>query len=125
MANVTVKTSVYECPYEDTRINYTLCELLGREYEELGVGQILPVEEMPGGSSDIGAVSYRCPALHGYISICGREVAGHSREMALATLSEKGRQGLYNAASALAMVAVDLSADPDLAAQVRMEFCAR
>ena len=125
MAHATLKTSVYECPYEDTRINYTLCDLLGKEYDELGVGLVLPVDEMPGGSSDIGAVSYRCPALHGYISICGKDVCGHSKEMASATLSEKGRQGLYYAASALAMVAVDLCENPDLANKVKMEFSAR
>ena len=122
MSETTLKTSVYECPYEDNQINYTLCELLNRQYEALGMTEIQPVDEVPGGSSDIGAVSYRCPALHGYIRICGSEVRGHSREMAAATISPQGRMGLQNGASALAMCAVELAQDPQLLARVRAEF---
>ena len=122
MAGTTLKTSVYECPYEDNKINYTLSRLLQKQYEELGLQEIQPVDEVPGGSSDIGAVSYRCPALHGYIRICGCEVTGHSREMAAATISPQGREGLASSASALAMCAVELACDPKLLAQVKAEF---
>ena len=69
-----------------------------------------------------GAVSYRCPALHGYIQICGCEVTGHSREMAAATISPQGCAGLENGASALAMCAVELASDPQLLRQVKEEF---
>lgn len=122
MAGTTLKTSMYECPYEDNKINYTLCSLLEKQYTELGLSEIQPVDEVPGGSSDIGAVSYRCPALHGYIQICGCEVTGHSREMAAATISPQGRAGLENGASALAMCAVELASDPQLLQQVKEEF---
>ena len=81
----TYETSVYECPYEDNVINYTLADCLKDKYSELGL-EATPVDEVPGGSSDIGSVSYRCPALHGYIKICGQEAAGHSKERADATI---------------------------------------
>lgn len=32
----TYQTSVYECPYEDNLINYTLCDLLKEEFEKVG-----------------------------------------------------------------------------------------
>lgn len=122
MSGATMQTSVYECPYEDFNINYTLCSLLKEQYEKLGLEEIKPVDEIPGGSSDIGAVSYRCPALHGYIRICGSEVAGHSREMASATISEAGREGLFNAACALAMCAGELAAKPERLHAAQAEY---
>ena len=92
MAGTTLKTSMYECPYEDNKINYTLCKLLEKQYAELGLSDIQPVDEVPGGSSDIGAIS------------------------------PQGCAGLENGASALAMCAVELASDPQLLRQVKEEF---
>ena len=55
------------------------------EYVALGRTDVKPVDEVPNGSSDIGSVSYCCPALHGYIKIADACVNGHSKEMAAAT----------------------------------------
>lgn len=118
----TFKTSIYECPYDDFVINYTLCNMLKEQYEALGLTDVNPVKETPAGSSDIGSVSYRCPALHGYIKIADTCVAGHSREMASATISPEGRQGLLNAATALANLGAELIADPEKLAKVKAEF---
>ena len=90
----TYQMSVYECPYEDNIINYTLCDLLKEAYAEVGRTDVLPVDEVPSGSSDIGAVSYVCPSLHGYIKIADACVNGHSKEMADATISSQGKQAL-------------------------------
>ena len=51
---------MYECPYDDSVINYALCDILKEEYEKLNVEDILPVQEIPSGSSDIGSVSCSC-----------------------------------------------------------------
>lgn len=117
-----LKVSVYECPYDDVVINYTLCEELKKKYEELGLTQIDGVAEEPRGSSDIGSVSYRCPALHGYIKIATDDVAGHSKEMADATVSKDGELGLVNASIALAELGYDLITKPELLNQVKEEF---
>lgn len=118
----TYKVSVYECPYDDVVINYSLCEMLKEKYEELGLTDIQPVNEKPAGSSDIGSVSYRCPALHGYIKIADSEVAGHSKEMACATISPEGEAGLIHGAAALAQLGYDLITQPDLLKKVKEEF---
>lgn len=118
----TWKCSVYECPYDDVVINYTLCDLLKEKYEALGLTDIEEVDEDPRGSSDIGAVSYRCPALHGYIKIANDDVAGHSKEMACATISSEGEAGLINSAIALAEIGYDLITKPELLAKVKQEF---
>ena len=118
----TFKHSIYECPYDDFVINYSLADLLKQQYEELGITNIEGVKEEPAGSSDIGSVSYRCPALHGYIKIADACVAGHSREMADATISPEGRIGLLNAAAALANLGAILITEPDTLKQVKTEF---
>ena len=118
----TFKHSIYECPYDDVVINYTLCNMLKEKYEALGLTEIEAVKEEPAGSSDIGSVSYRCPALHGYIKIAEKDVAGHSREMADATISPDGRAALVNGAAALAEVGAELITNPEKLAEVKKEF---
>ncbi len=117
-----LKISVYECPYDDVKINYTLCGLLKEKYEALGLQEIQDVRETPRGSSDIGAVSYRCPSLHGYIQIAEKGVAGHSKEMAAATISSMGEAGLIAGAIALAEAGADLIENPALLQKVKQEF---
>ncbi|MFW3578748.1 M20 family metallopeptidase [Vagococcus fluvialis] len=120
--NVTYKTSTYECPYEDTVINYKLADILTEKYTELGVENIYPVEEIAGGSTDVGAVSYLCPTIQGNIKICGEEVSGHTVEMAQATISKDGEKGLIKASQGLAMTILELLENPTLLAEVKQEF---
>lgn len=120
--NVTYKTSTYECPYEDTVINYKLADILTEKYTELGVENIYPVEEIAGGSTDVGAVSYRCPTIQGNIKICGEEVSGHTVEMAQATISKDGEKGLIKASQGLVLTILELLENPTLLAEVKQEF---
>lgn len=117
----TYQMSVYECPYEDNVVNYTLCDLLKEAYAEVGRNNVLPVDEIPAGSSDIGAVSYVCPTLHGYIKIADACVNGHSKEMAAATISPQGESALHDGGIALALVGLRLLQDPALLAKVKEE----
>ena len=49
-------------------------------------------------------------------------MAGHSKEMAAATISEDGRNGLVKAASAIALVALDLIVKPEMLEKAKKEF---
>lgn len=118
----TFKTSIYECPYEDTLVNYTLADMLTEKYQLLGLENIEPVNEVGGGSTDVGSVSYVCPTIQGGICIADACVTGHSKEMAAATISEAGKQGLVNAAKGIAYVACDLITDSQKLAEVKAEF---
>lgn len=60
----TFKTSIYECPYEDTLINYALADILTEKYQLLGVEDIEPVNEVGAGSTDVGSVSYVLSLIH-------------------------------------------------------------
>lgn len=118
----TFKHSIFECPYEDTLINYTLADMLKEKYEELGVQDINPVNEEGGGSTDVGAVSYRCPTIQGNIKIANETVTGHSREMAAATISNEGQNGLIKAAAGIALVALELLEKPEMLEKAKAEF---
>ncbi len=118
----TFETSVYECPYEDTLINYTLADMLMEKFHALGLEDVESVDESCIGSSDVGAVSYVCPTLQGMIKIAETDVAGHSKEMAAATISETGRKGLLDGAKSIAYIACDLICDPNKLQMVKDEF---
>lgn len=120
--NTTFKTSVYECPYEDTLINYTLADLLMETYKEQGIEEVDPVDEVPAGSTDVGACSYKCPTIQGNIKIASDDVTGHSKEMACATISEAGKNGLIQASLAISTVALKLLENKDLLQKVKDEF---
>ncbi len=117
----TLKTSVYECPYEDTVINYKLAELLTEKYTELGVEDVKPVNEVGAGSTDVGAVSYKCPTIQGNIKIVPEHVGGHTVELRDATISEDGKDGLVHAAAGITLVALELLEHPELLAEVKKE----
>ena len=118
----TFKTSIYECPYEDTLVNYGLANMLKEKYELLGVEDIQPVNEEGGGSTDVGSVSYVCPTVQGGIKIAESDVTGHSKEMAAATITEAGKKALLNASKGIAYVACDLITDPTKLAEIKEEF---
>ena len=118
----TYQVSVYECPYDDCIINYTLAGALEEEYHALGRMDVDPVDEVPSGSSDIGSVSYCCPTLHGYIKIADSDVNGHSKEMASATISEAGTQAVHDGALALAYLGYRLITEEGLLKKAKEEF---
>ena len=118
----TLKTSTYETPYDDKLINYTLCKKLKEVYQSLDLEDIEDVNETPCGSSDIGSVSYVCPTLEGSIKIASKEVTGHSKEMADATISEDGTQAIINGGIALAQIAYEFITNKEFNEEVMKEF---
>ncbi len=122
MTNTTVKESIYECIYEDTKINYTLANELKSIYEEIGLEQIENVSETPGGSSDVGAVSYICPTIQGYIKIAPSGTRGHSTEFAKCTISDAGKKALVDGAYSLAILAYNIITNKNLLNEVKKEF---
>lgn len=116
-----LKVSEYECPYEDTVINYKLADILIEKFTKIGVKDIVPVKETAAGSTDVGAVSYKCPTIQGNIKIVPEEVEAHTRAMADATLSPAGKEGLIKGAQGIALTALELLEAPELLAEVQAE----
>jgi amidohydrolase len=117
----TLNFEIVEPSYQSRKMNKAMGEAWSKNLEIIGE----PMTELPegsGGSSDIGNVSQVVPAIHPYISICDKSVAGHSREFAEASVSERGHEAMLNAAKALAMTAIDLFTDSEFMEQVKAEF---
>lgn len=66
------------------------------------------------GSSDIGDVSNRVPAIHPFVAIMGSDGSDHTPEFAAAAASDRGREVLLAAAEALACTAADVLLDEGL-----------
>jgi amidohydrolase len=107
--------------YEPLRNNLALAELfrqnintLGRDMPLVGASRV--------GSTDMGNVSQIVPAIHPTIGVAPETVVIHSPEFAQAAASEAGIKGMLDAAKALAMTVVDLTASPETVNQVKAEF---
>ena len=74
------------------------------------------------GSTDMGDVTQVVPGIHPYVQIAEDNVAGHSREFAEASGSERGQVAMLAAAKAMAMTTVNLLEKADLVARIREEF---
>jgi metal-dependent amidase/aminoacylase/carboxypeptidase family protein len=74
------------------------------------------------GSSDIGNVSQVLPAIQPMVQIAPHGTPIHSRAFEAAAVSALARQGMCQAARAMAMTTYDLLADPGLLAKARAEF---
>ncbi|MHA2119007.1 MAG: M20 family metallopeptidase [Candidatus Thorarchaeota archaeon] len=117
----TLNYEVIEPSYQSRKMSKAMGEAFTRNLEAIGE----PMTDLPegsGGSSDIGNVSQVVPAIHPYISISDRSVAGHSREFAEASVSDRGHDAMLNAAKALAMTAIDLYTDSEMMNRVKEEF---
>lgn len=117
----TVEYSEHTCAYDDTVINYKLADVLAEKFNKIGVENVQPVGEVASGSTDVGAVSYKCPTIQGNIKIVDEGISLHTREVADATISEAGKNGLIKGAQGIALTALELLENPELLAEVQAE----
>ena len=85
-------------------------------------GEKLSAEVGYGGSSDIGNISHRCPAVHPFLSITEKPVALHSREFALATITPLARKKLLSGARVLARLGAKVLVDQPFRDSLRISF---
>jgi len=76
----------------------------------------------PGGSTDVGNVSHRCPAIQPVLAISDREIPLHTRELEQATRMEMGHQALVKGAEVLALSSLRTFLDKELRNRMAEEF---
>ncbi|HWB72312.1 MAG TPA: M20 family metallopeptidase [Egibacteraceae bacterium] len=110
--------------YLPVRHNHTLAARYAQNMSQRG-RRVLPAGVVPGeltGSTDLGNVSVRVPAIHPTLAVSPPGVSIHTPEFAGWAGSEEGDRGTVDAAIGLALTAVDFLADGDLRAAVAQEF---
>lgn len=80
------------------------------------------VPEYLTGSTDLGNLSYRLPAMHPMIRLEGENLALHTAEFAEAAASPTGDHAVLDGAIGLALTATDYLADAGLRGAVHEEF---
>jgi len=108
--------------YAPMRNNLTLAQLFMQNMQSLGRQMQLFEPNHNFGSTDMGNVSQVVPSIHPFVAIAPVEVANHSPQFASAAVSEAGIHGLLDAAKALAMTVVDLTANPEIVNQIVQEY---
>jgi amidohydrolase len=108
--------------YAERRVNGVLAERFRVHLEAQGEPVVPPLSVGGVGSSDFGNLSQVVPAIHPYVAIVNEGTSAHTPEFAEAAASPAGMRAVMIAATALALTAHDLFADPDLLQRVKDEF---
>jgi len=108
--------------YKAMKPNRAIGDAFVKNLAQLGEPLNPPPLDAGMGSTDMGDVSQVVPSIHAYIQICDENVAGHSREFAEASISKRGLDVMIIAAKAMAMTAIDVLTNPDLAKKMWEEF---
>ena len=90
---------------------------MGREF--------FPIDKLPvsvAGSTDMGNVSQRVPAIHPMLAAAPPHCTIHNAEFAEYARSELGDRAALDGAKALAMTALDFFCDEALRRQTRLAF---
>jgi amidohydrolase len=100
--------------YEHFRDSEVLSERFAGHLAHAGITLTPPAAGVYLGSSDIGNVSARVPAIHPFVAIMDADGSDHTPEFAEAAASERARRVLLAVVEALACTAVDVVRDTEL-----------
>ncbi|MCC6225244.1 MAG: M20 family metallopeptidase [Microthrixaceae bacterium] len=118
-----VDFDLHDPPYSDLRDNAPLLEAYASNSATLGrVLRSKATRPEFLGSTDMGDVSHRVPAIHPMIKVAPEGVAIHSPEFAAHARGESGDRAVLDGAVAMAQTVVDLWTDPALLARVHAAF---
>lgn len=117
----TLSTSNYEVSFENLINNNELADAFEKNLRKLGVENI-EEKEFSFGSSDIGNVSYKAPAIHPYLAIAPAGTLTHSIEFMEAAASPIAHNTLIVGAKVLALTGYDVLTDNNLLARIKKEF---
>lgn len=107
--------------YDNLKPNPTGIAALEEVYAELG----LPLNGDPDklfGSSDMGNVSFACPAFHPCLQLVDPEVAIHTREFAAAVKTPRGHQALADGAKIIALTVAKIFGQEERLQAMKSDF---
>jgi metal-dependent amidase/aminoacylase/carboxypeptidase family protein len=107
----------HELLFKECLPHPVLQELAHKYFVQMGEEVPPPPEGAGGGTTDVGAVTWACPALQ--IGYKMTDARGHSREMAEATLTPHAIDQTLKAAKVMAFIAAELRHRPELLDEAR------
>jgi len=119
----TVEWEKFLQSFDDMRPNPQAEALVKEMLEAQGFACTERPESM--GSTDVGNVSYRCPAIQPMMAITARPLALHTVEFAEATFTDEAHDALLRGAKALSATGLRILADPSLRHRIRADFLVR
>lgn len=102
----------FESSFDDMLVAPSAEAMMAEVMQEVGIR--LDPPEGAGGSSDVGNVSYRCPALQPVLAITDGGFPLHTPELAQATLKPQAHEALLQGARAIGRAVLRTWLDPDL-----------
>ena len=100
--------------------NRPMCQAFKDNMETLGIEMKWPDPKAQYGSSDIGNVSIKIPAIHDYLSITDdKTIQAHTKEYADAAKSEEAQEICLKGAKGLAMTGYDILSSDEFQAEIR------
>jgi amidohydrolase len=108
----------------DLKTNWPLARAYEANAKALGRELMDPSSLPPGmaGSTDMGNVSHRVPAIHPMIQVSPPSVVIHNAEFAAYAKSERGDQAIIDGAKGLALTTLDFFASAELRAAAKADF---
>lgn len=110
--------------YKEMRHNMTMANAYRANAENLGRTVLARelVDPKYAGSTDMGNVSYKVPAIHPMIGINSFPAVNHQPEFTEHCASEAADRAVVDGAKAMAWTVIDLVSEPDLLERTRAEF---
>ena len=119
------KLTITEIKQYDNVVNVpSFMDIADEAMKEFGIPNAKKVGpcDPAGGSTDFGTASSQIPALIFGLPVAPADVAGHSREYAIATKSPQGNEALVNASKIMAYLGYRFATEPELLDQVRADW---
>ncbi|MGH6987189.1 MAG: M20 family metallopeptidase [Caulobacteraceae bacterium] len=113
-----------EADYLDLKTSWPAARIFEQHARSLG-RVFTPAEDLPPGktgSTDMGNVSHRVPAIHPMLAVAPHDVSIHNPQFARWAASERGDMAVIDGAKALALTALELMADEAALAAARRDF---
>ena len=105
--------------YAERYPNGPMCEAFKDNMALLGEEMGYPDPNVMYGSSDVGNISIKLPAIHDYLWIAPAEVNSHSIKFTEASISQRADEVCIKGAKGLAMTVVDILSNADFQVQIK------
>ncbi|MEA4920943.1 MAG: M20 family metallopeptidase [Clostridiaceae bacterium] len=115
----------HDTVYSERYSNLVIDNLFKKYMEEQGEKVLYPDPNAKIGSSDIGNVSLKIPAIHAYIKITDGDEVAHTKDFAAISNTPRAHEAMIKAAKALAQTGYDILTDISLREKIQREFDAK